>query len=101
MQQRRKLGAKVTQWAPYGGISKRELYNAIEAAGIRMTNTEKIAAYKYGDADDSGSMEWEEFRQVGLKYKKLTRAMPAVASAVATSLPPVASAGERARVPAP
>ena len=63
-----------------GAISKRELYNALDAAGIRMTHTEKINAYKYGDVDDSGSMEWEEFRQVALKFKKLTR-LPAVVSA--------------------
>jgi Ca2+-binding EF-hand superfamily protein len=66
-----------------GTISKRELYNAIEAAGLRMTHTEKIKAYQYGDADDSGSMEWEEFRTVALKYKKLAR----------VPLPPLASAG--------
>jgi len=51
-----------------GNISKRELYRAIEQAGIEMTHSEKIALYKAGDADESGSMEWGEFQRAGRKY---------------------------------
>ena len=36
-----------------------------------MTNAEKIALYKAGDQDESGSMEWGEFQRC--RFRRLRR----------------------------
>ena len=59
-----------------GSISKRELYAALDLAGLGMTLSEKLEAYRAGDKDGSGSIEWEEFKMMALKFKQLRNLPP-------------------------
>jgi len=61
-----------------GRLSKRELTKALAAVGLRGTRGDELAVFKKMDKDSSGTVEWPEYRQIGLKLKQLANVADSV-----------------------
>ena len=48
-----------------GALSKRQLYSALTAVGLKTSQTEDLAIWKQFDYDGNGRVEFEEFRLLG------------------------------------
>lgn len=57
-----------------GGLSKRQLYGALEALGLKITPSEELALWQSYDRDRNGRVDFSEFHRLGAALLEAARA---------------------------